>query len=300
MTLVGKDEHVPEDRSADVEPYVGDPEALKQRRTHDSIADIFEKLGAKRKSQEEGPTDDLLERYIAVPLHAVFLFTSEDSLVSKYVLDNWGALDSLSDDFCDIHPALDQFEYREDAYDYVRNLRIPGADSVTVSSLPGILFWDLQGNSAFVSFGSSCTMDQMKHILRTLFEEIHRGPTIGAVKRAKHVLSRSAIVGAAPDARTYDLIEAAILAGRKIDDHDAPVLDRMIVVMGLLAGLSIAGGIIGIIWNATSPTSFDVFGVTLSTGHVGVAFTALGLICMLFTVRGILKFLRKRSSRPRN
>lgn len=47
--------------------------------------------------------------------------------------------------------------------------------------------------------------------------------------------------------------------------------------MGILSGMSISGGIVGIVWDAVSPTEFNFLGVTLTTGHVGVAFAALGL-----------------------
>ena len=72
-----------------------------------------------------------------------------------------------------------------------------------------------------------------------------------------------------------------------------PILNTIVILMGILSALAIIGGIISIIWNALSPTEFDIFGAELTTGHVGVAFTALGLICMVFVVRSILKYTHK-------
>lgn len=45
----------------------------------------------------------------------------------------------------------------------------------------------------------------------------------------------------------------------------------------------------GIIYGATSETKLDIFGVHLSTGHVGVAFVGIGLIIGFFTVRAVLR-----------
>lgn len=57
----------------------------------------FKKLGASFKNNNRGYIEhDFLERYRNVPLHALFLYTSEDEDVAKYILHNWGALDTLS------------------------------------------------------------------------------------------------------------------------------------------------------------------------------------------------------------
>jgi hypothetical protein len=77
-----------------------------------------------------------------------------------------------------------------------------------------------------------------------------------------------------------------------------PVLKMVVLVMGLLSGTAIGGGIVAIIWNAVSPTSFNILGATVTTGHVGVAFAALGLITMLFVVRAVLNYTHKLAALP--
>jgi hypothetical protein len=68
-----------------------------------------------------------------------------------------------------------------------------------------------------------------------------------------------------------------------------PLHRTIVLIFGLLALACIGGGIVGIIYSATSETKLDIFGVHLSTGHVGVAFVGLGLIIGYFTVRSVLR-----------
>lgn len=68
-----------------------------------------------------------------------------------------------------------------------------------------------------------------------------------------------------------------------------PLYLMIILIFGLLALACVGGGIVAIIRSATSETKFDIFGVHLSTGHVGVAFVGIGLIVGYFTVRTVLR-----------
>lgn len=77
-----------------------------------------------------------------------------------------------------------------------------------------------------------------------------------------------------------------------------PVLTAVLVVMGVLSLVAVIGGVAAIIWNATSPTNFTLLGATLSTGHVGVAFAGMGLLCMLFVVRAVLNNIRHLATLP--
>ena len=77
-----------------------------------------------------------------------------------------------------------------------------------------------------------------------------------------------------------------------------PIFKLIIIVMGVLSGMSIGGGIIAIVWNSMAATKFNVFGVTLTTGHVGIAFIALGLVTMMFVVREIIKYVHKLATVP--
>lgn len=63
----------------------------------------------------------------------------------------------------------------------------------------------------------------------------------------------------------------------------------IILIFGLLALACVGGGIVGILYGATSETKLDMFGVHLSTGHVGIAFVGIGLIIGYFTMRSVLR-----------
>ncbi len=135
--------------------------------------------------------EDLLERYASVPLHAVFLYTSEDEAISSYILDNWDALDSLSGAICDIHPLLEQFQQRSNAYEYIRNLDVVKEVSFNdLSQLPGLFFWDHAGQTAYVSFGIEAKPAQIKNVLRVVFKELYREPDLASIQRAKQILGQ--------------------------------------------------------------------------------------------------------------
>jgi hypothetical protein len=67
-----------------------------------------------------------------------------------------------------------------------------------------------------------------------------------------------------------------------------PILSRIVYISGGLAGLAIIGGLVGIIWNVFSRTEIDIFGAKITTGHVGVAFVALGFISLIWVYRAVL------------
>lgn len=71
------------------------------------------------------------------------------------------------------------------------------------------------------------------------------------------------------------------------------VLNSIVYISCTLSAISIVGGIIGIIWQAISPTEIQFFDIRITTGHVGVAFVALGLTTMLYTIKNVLKHLNK-------
>jgi hypothetical protein len=77
-----------------------------------------------------------------------------------------------------------------------------------------------------------------------------------------------------------------------------PLHQLIVLVFGFLAFACIVGGIVGIYFNAKSDTGLEIFGVHLSTGHVGVAFVGLGLIIGLFMVRAVLRSQRELAALP--
>ena len=74
---------------------------------------------------------------------------------------------------------------------------------------------------------------------------------------------------------------------------DRPTLNSIVYISGGLSALAIIGGIVALVWNAFSPTEMNLFGVRVTTGHVGVAFAALGLICMVLVVRSVMNTLQR-------
>jgi hypothetical protein len=81
-------------------------------------------------------------------------------------------------------------------------------------------------------------------------------------------------------------------------DSAKPILLSIIRIMGVLSGLAIIGGIGAIVWNAYSPTEMNLFDARVTTGHVGVAFTPLGLITMAFVLRSVLKRTKEIAELP--
>ncbi len=177
----------------DVDEYIGNLKALRAGKTYQTLTDEMTRLGAKPKRSVRLDEDsDILVRHRKVPLHAMFLYTSEDKTVEAYIADNWGALDTLSGDFCDIHQSVDQFQNAADAYDFIEHLDvIRDSGSVAYSKLPGMFFWDNNGVVEYIPFGVTPTLEHIRLIVRTIFEEVRNNPTITSVKRAKKNLENA-------------------------------------------------------------------------------------------------------------
>lgn len=172
---------------------------LRQEGLSQKLLDAFIELGARPQAGQNLADEDLLERYATIPLHAVFLYTSEDKAIPDYILEHWGALDSLSGSICDIHPLLAQFQNAGQAYEYIDKLNIVKESTFNeFSQLPGLFFWDHVGNTEFVSFGIEAQPVQIKNVLRVVFEELRREPDLKAVKRAKRILSQTQHFGPQP------------------------------------------------------------------------------------------------------
>ena len=77
-----------------------------------------------------------------------------------------------------------------------------------------------------------------------------------------------------------------------------PVLKLSLLLTAILGAFCIGGGIVAIIWNSLSPTQIKILGMTVTTGHVGVAFTALGVITLITGVRSVNKNLLRLAALP--
>jgi hypothetical protein len=173
----------------EINEYIGNLKALRNGLVYQALTDEAVGLGAQPKATTRDRTVDLLERYRSVPLHAVFLYTSEDEFVSDYILKNWGALDTLSGELCDIHPAINQFSNEEDAYDFIANLDVVRDTNFRAySKLPGLFFWDNEGEAEYIPFGQDATISDIKRIVRIIFERIHAKPTIYTLTLVKRLL----------------------------------------------------------------------------------------------------------------
>jgi hypothetical protein len=145
----------------------------------------FQKMGASLKNNNKQGRD-VLERYREVPLHGIFLYTSEDDNIENYILHNWGALDTLSGEYCDIYPSLGRFQNLEDAYDYIENLTVlKRTRFIDYSKLPGLFFWDNSGNTEYIPLEQDSQQSQIKFIIRTIFEAIRKKTVISSITEAK-------------------------------------------------------------------------------------------------------------------
>src|SRR5687767_1118792 len=77
-----------------------------------------------------------------------------------------------------------------------------------------------------------------------------------------------------------------------------PLHQLIVVIVGLMALSCVVGGIVAIVYAAQSPTEFNFLGVTLTTGHVGVALVAIGVLVGLFTFRAVLNNQRDLAALP--
>ncbi|MGW3240460.1 hypothetical protein [Streptomyces olivaceus] len=136
---------------------------------------------ARRRS--EGRDRDQLQRYRNVPLHAIFLYSTEDSALASYITRNWCALDRLSANYCDIYPSLGQLADQEDAYSAL-GLLSDILGYVDLTDLPGMAFWGNGGKVAYIPF-CGWSEDSITHGLRFIFDAIRTDPSIPAVLKSK-------------------------------------------------------------------------------------------------------------------
>lgn len=120
---------------------------------------------------------DLLERYRAVPNHAIFLFSSADAVLDNYIRKNWWELDGLSGDSCDIHVSMMQLFGDEDVYTQLDDVRtIPGLSSIDPSQLPFLHIWS-DSVALQISLTSFNSESILRDALRLVFGEIRREHT---------------------------------------------------------------------------------------------------------------------------
>jgi hypothetical protein len=181
------------------------------------------------------PPFDPIRRYLSVPLHGVFLYSTEDGTLSSYISDHWDALDRMSSNFCDIHPSLDQLRGREDVYDIVNSESelIRGIFNVKLSDLPGIMFWDRQGRSEYVSFRDRIDSDSIRNALRIIFEAIRQEPSIRnvAIARERTELETSKKPEAGPTFMQHIYSGQNIAQGTNVTQNAGIPLPQLMVLL---------------------------------------------------------------------
>jgi hypothetical protein len=122
------------------------------------------------------------------------MYSTEDTEFSKYIEVNWRALDRMSRDSCDLYPSIDQLMGLEDVYDVVESQSelVHGISEISLSDLPGIMFWENSGASEYISFSGRDPSDAIREALRIIFDHIRRKPVIQNVKKARLILEGSA------------------------------------------------------------------------------------------------------------
>ncbi|QBD82936.1 caspase family protein [Ktedonosporobacter rubrisoli] len=148
------------------------------------------KLSAKLLSSNE----DALERYRAIPLHALFLYTSEDQAIVSYLSKHLADLDELTDTICDVYPIVEQFKrpYDANAYVFMRELDVlRNAHFDAYEQLPVLFFWDGKGASEYISLSSFTDLASVIYALRQIFGTLRRAPTISSVSRIKSQLQQA-------------------------------------------------------------------------------------------------------------
>lgn len=136
--------------------------------------DELQAAGAKARTKPGVPGRDPLARFLAVPNHAMFFFTSEDVVLDAYIRDHWAALDGLSGEICDIHVSLTQLQGLEDAYTQLNDVRsIRGLATISPSMLPALHIWSASADLTFSLKDVDGDLDKLRNALRNIFGSMH-------------------------------------------------------------------------------------------------------------------------------
>jgi hypothetical protein len=137
---------------------------------------------------------DPVERYNIVPLHAIFLYSSQHEYLEDYIKTNWGALSSMSKDDCDIYFSTSQLDHELDAFDAIDQI----CAEVDISKLPGMLFWESKiSDNRFLSFRDLSEKD-ITYLLLTVFQQIRTFPTIDSIAKGEELFKAELLNKKAP------------------------------------------------------------------------------------------------------
>lgn len=176
----------------------------------------LKKAGVKLRASNEPESRnfDLLERYRSVPNHAMFLYTSEDALIERYIREHWSALDGLSGEVCDIHVSLMQLLGEEDAYSQIEEVKsIPGLNTLDPSDLPALHIWS-NSASLRIRLRSFPTEEGLRDVLRLIFSELRNTDSPLSLTRVEELGKKIATCSTAQWATQQHVANAC--AGRDI------------------------------------------------------------------------------------
>ncbi|XOZ32855.1 hypothetical protein ACMDCT_11610 [Halomonadaceae bacterium KBTZ08] len=159
------------------------------RDTDRGTSDDLAKAGVRvrKDSTPEARDTDLLQRYRSVANHAIFLFSSADTVLDKYIRDHWWELDGLSADSCDIHVSMLQLFGDEDAYTQLDDVRtIPGLDSINPTELPSLHVWSRDATLR-ISLTPYDSESSLRDALRLVFGELRRVDSPLSVTKANEI-----------------------------------------------------------------------------------------------------------------
>jgi len=155
--------------------------------------EFFEKLldrsvRIKKRNRSYIESIDPLDRYRTVPLHAIFLYSSQHDYIQDYIIKNWGALSSMSGDYCDIYFSVDQLDYEIDAFDVIDQIK--AFKQVDIEKLPGILFWEKDvSNNYFLSF-DDLDNKNVTDLLFIVFQQIRKSQNLKSIKRGEKLFRK--------------------------------------------------------------------------------------------------------------
>ncbi len=174
-----------------LEKYIGSIDAFRYGRVHEQITNRFISLDMQYKQNKQIIHEDFFSHFKRIPLHALFLYTSEDKEIPHYVLNYWDRLAEISEEFCDFHPMLSQFNGTENGYTDIWKIDVVRQSGFqSTSDLPAIFFHDNHGISEYISLATAISEGDIKRILRVVFDAIRQQPTIASVVQAKQSLGQ--------------------------------------------------------------------------------------------------------------
>jgi hypothetical protein len=150
--------------------------------------EILEKMVVREKEVNEThiKSEDHLSRYKTVPIHAIFLYSSQHNYIEDYIIKNRGALSLMSGDYCDLFFSNDQLINKSDAFDEIQQIIV----NVDISKLPGVLFWESEiSNNCFLTF-RNLSEKNITNLLQTVFQQIRKDPKMDSITMGEESFKR--------------------------------------------------------------------------------------------------------------